>query len=76
MTDAEPTSAVPSLELCLVSRDGDYLLLDLAVKVKHALEKYREDMLRRQENDRIRQGVVRILVGEEIPVCPCCGTTS
>lgn len=76
MTDAEPTSAVPSLELCLVSRDGDYLLLNLAVKVKQAFEKYREDMLRRQENDRIRQGVIRILVGEEIPVCPCCGTTS
>jgi hypothetical protein len=76
MTDTEPASTVPSLELCLVSRDGDQSGLDLALKVKEALEKYREDVLARKEKDRIRQGEVRILVGDEIPVCPCCGTTS
>jgi hypothetical protein len=76
MTDTEPASAVPSLELCLVSRDGDHWGLDLALEVKEALDKYRKDVLDRKGKDRIRHGGVRILVGDEVPVCPCCGMTS
>jgi len=76
LTDMEPASSVPSLELCLVSREGDQKGLELALEVKEVLERYRKDVLDRKGKDRIRHGEVRILVGDEVPVCPCCGMTS
>jgi hypothetical protein len=76
MTDTEPASTVPSLELCLVSRNGDRRRLDLALEVKEALDKYRKDVLDQKAKDKIRHGEVRVLVGDEVPVCPCCGMAS
>ena len=65
-----------SVEICLVSTEGDQVGLDLAVNVKRALEEFHKEVVKRKGRDRLWQGKVRILVGDEVPVCPCCGTTS
>lgn len=63
-----------SVEICLVSKDGDDQGLHLAVKVKAALEEFHEEVVKRKGKERLWKGKVKILVGDDIPVCPCCGT--
>jgi len=65
-----------SVEICLVSTEGDQAGLDLAVSFKRALEEFHEEVVKRKGKNRLWKGKVRILVGDEVPVCPCCGTTS
>ena len=63
-----------SVEICLVSKIGDEAGLDLAVKVKQALADFHEEVIGRKGKERLWKGKVRVLVGDEIPVCPCCGS--
>lgn len=48
--------------------------VDLAVKVKTALEEFHKEVVERKGKDRLWGGDVRILVGDQVRVCPCCGT--
>jgi hypothetical protein len=64
------------VEFCLVSKKGDPAALDLAVKVKDALEEFHEEIVKRKGKDRLWKGTVKVLIGDDIPVCPCCGTTA
>jgi len=63
-----------SVEICLVSKIGDEAGLDLAVKVKQALAEFHEEVIGRKGKERLWKGKVRVLVGDEISVCPCCGS--
>jgi hypothetical protein len=49
--------------------------VDLAVKVKAALEEFHKEVVERKGKERLWGGDVRILVGDEATVCPCCGAT-
>lgn len=64
------------VEFCLVSKHGDQAGFDLAVKVKDALEEFHEEVVKRKGKDRLWKGTVKVLIGDDIPVCPCCGTTA
>jgi hypothetical protein len=76
LSDEEMAKGNASVEICLVSTEGDQVGLDLAVKVKRVLEEFHEEVVKRKGKDRLWKGKVRILVGDEVPVCPCCGTAS
>jgi len=76
LSDEEMAKGNASVEICLVSTEGDQVGLDLAVEVKRVLEEFHEEVVKRKGKNRLWKGKVRILVGDEVPVCPCCGTTS
>jgi hypothetical protein len=71
------------LELCIVPKSTYHKApevekqkqVDLAVKVKAALEEFHKEVVERKGKDRLWGGDVGILVGDDVPLCPCCGAT-
>jgi hypothetical protein len=59
-----------NLEICLVPRDAGHL--QLAMDIKDALDKFHEAAKEVDGTDG-HWGVLKILVGDDIPPCPCCG---
>jgi hypothetical protein len=59
-----------NLEICLVPRDAGHL--QLAMDIKDALDKFHEAAKKVDGTDG-HWGVLKILVGDDIPPCPCCG---
>jgi hypothetical protein len=76
LSDEQMAKGKASVEFCIVSTKGHQSGLDLAVRVKEALEQFHNIVVARKGKDRLWKGEVKILVGDEIPVCPCCGTTA
>jgi hypothetical protein len=66
---------VPKNSWRKVGRTEKQMQLDLALRIKAALEKFHEEVVERKGKDRLWGGDVRILVGDQVPVCPCCGAT-
>lgn len=69
------------VELCIVPKstyrsaaeEEKQRQVNLAVKVKAALEEFHKEVVQRKGKDRLWGGDVRILVGDQVQVCPCCG---
>jgi hypothetical protein len=59
-----------NLEICLVSRDAGHL--QLAMDIKDALDKFHK-AARKVDGTDGHWGVLKILVGDDFPPCPCCG---
>ena len=59
------------VELCIVTEEGNKEHHDLALKVKRAYERYITHTA--QSKGTPCGGELRILVGDQVPVCPCCG---
>lgn len=67
-----------SMELCIVPR-GDGIKKEqeaLARDVKEALELYHEEACKTKGDARLWKDRLKVLVGEEVPACPCCGSMS
>jgi hypothetical protein len=66
-----------SLVLCLVPvKLGDEEQLQVAQRIRTALEDYQKAEAKNQEYAKACLGKITILVGDEVPACPCCGMTS
>lgn len=66
--------ATPDLELCIVPEiAGDERQLQLARDIKEALEAFRQKDETTKEYAEIYLTKFKILVGDEVPPCPCCG---
>lgn len=62
-----------NLEICLSPEvEGDSGQLELARDIKEALEKY-EKASQEADGNRGHMGKLKIIVGDDIPPCPCCG---
>jgi hypothetical protein len=62
-----------NLEICLVPyKEGDAGHLQLAMDIKDALDKFHKAAKEMDGTDG-HWGVLKILVGDDIPPCPCCG---
>jgi hypothetical protein len=62
-----------NLEICLVpDKEGDAGHLQLAIDIKDALDKFHK-AARELDGTDGHWGVLKILVGDDIPPCPCCG---
>jgi hypothetical protein len=59
------------VELCIVTEEGDTEQHELAMKVKGAYERYVDHTAKSKGPP--CGGELRILVGDQVPVCPCCG---
>ena len=62
-----------NLEICLVPhKEGNAEQLQLAMDIKNALDKFHKAAKKVDGTDG-HLGVLKILVGDDIPPCPCCG---
>lgn len=59
------------VELCIVTEEGNKEQNALALKVKRAYERYISHTA--QSKGPPCGGELRILIGDQVPVCPCCG---
>lgn len=67
-----------SMVLCIVPRGfGDRKAQDsLSREVKEALELFHQEACKTKGDARLWKDRIKILVGEEVPACPCCGSKS
>lgn len=66
----------PDLEFCITSEiAGDKQQLQFARGIKEALENFRQRDESTKEYAEEFLGKFKILVGDEVPPCPCCGST-
>jgi hypothetical protein len=68
-----PSRIPPSLEICISPETpGDERQLQLALDIQEALRTY-EEASQAKDGTNGYQGTIKIIVGEDIPPCPCCG---
>jgi hypothetical protein len=69
----EPSRIPPSLEICIAPETpGDELQLQLALDIQEALRTY-EEASQAKDGTNGYQGTVKIIVGDDVPACSCCG---
>ena len=71
-TPDENKTNVRVFDICIASDSADATQM----KVKEALDIFHREVIERIGNSGVWGGKVRILVGDDVPVCPCCGTTA
>ena len=72
----EPSRIPPSLEICIAPETpGDEGQLQLALDIQEALRTY-EEASQAKDGTNGYQGTIKIIVGDDIPACPCCGGRS
>lgn len=69
-----------SLEICIVPEIFDVgdvpnipYLLDVAKRLKTAVEQYHEKLTEKEEYAKICLGKIKVHTAEALPACPCCG---
>jgi hypothetical protein len=68
-----PSRTQQSLEICIAPETpGDEGQLQLALDIQEALRIY-EEASQAKDGTNGYQGTIKIIVGEDIPPCPCCG---
>jgi hypothetical protein len=69
----EPSRIPPSLEICIAPETpGDEGQLQLALDIQEALRRY-EEASQAKDGMNGYQGTLKIIVGDDIPACACCG---